>query len=416
VDHRAIVERLCRERRDLVSQGYDNALGYLSGLLPELEIHGYPSGTEVWNWIIPDRWEVDAAWVAAPDGRRIIDIDQHGLHVASYSQPIRRRVSHGELMAHLITRPDAADAVPFGYRYYRDDWAFCLQHNRLPELCHEYYDVLIDSRFEPGRLKVGEVYLPGAERDEIVLIGHLCHPFQANDNASGIAVLMGLADKLRNAVHQYSYRIILCPETIGSIAYLAHNEHLLHRMRYGIALDMLGNSNRLIAQLTPGGNTQLDRAAELVIGECAPYRMVIGNDERVLNSVGVRVPTISISRAARWGETSELPFRGYHSSMDTPDALDYDLLAEAQDAVEWILTLLDVNFSPQSRCRGPIMLSRHDLWIDPGDDHERGIQMQMVLDLLDGKHTVIDIAHQVGIDPAELLAWLYRMREKELIG
>ena len=410
-----IIERLCAERRDLISQGYDNALYYLADLVPEMQIHEYPTGTEAWSWIIPPKWEVRDAYVIAPHCKALINLENHGLHVMSYSRSVDKVVSHGELMAHLRTDPNAPDAIPFHFSYYKPDWAFCVEHNRLQEFTHDEYHVYIDSAHMRGELKVGEVFLPGAERDEIVLIAHLCHPYQANDNASGCAVLCALADRLRNTYHKLSYRIILCPETVGSIAYLAHNEHLLQHMKYGIAVDMLGNDNRLILQRTPKGDTQIDKAAELYIQESAPYRAVVSNDEKVLNAVGVKVPCISITRAEQWGAEGKIPYYGYHTSHDSPERIHSELLEQALQTIEQILKALNESYRPVSKVRGPIMLSRHGLWIDHAQDRELSLKQSEALDMLDGEHTVIDIAHSLGLDFDVLAGWLERFRQGGLI-
>ena len=50
-----------------------------------------------------------------------------------------------------------------------------------------------------------------------------------NDQLSGPAVLTGIAEKLMNKKNYYSYRFVLAPETIGSIAYLSKNLDILKK-------------------------------------------------------------------------------------------------------------------------------------------------------------------------------------------
>ena len=42
-------------KRDIVSDGYDQALYRLSQEVP-MKIHEYPSGEQCWTWRIPEKW------------------------------------------------------------------------------------------------------------------------------------------------------------------------------------------------------------------------------------------------------------------------------------------------------------------------------------------------------------------------
>jgi Peptidase family M28 len=62
--------------------------------------------------------------------------------------------------------------------------------------------------------------LPGADDGEFLLSAHLCHPRpSANDNASGVAALLGVARVLA-AGHGMGARFLWGPEFIGTAAYL----------------------------------------------------------------------------------------------------------------------------------------------------------------------------------------------------
>jgi hypothetical protein len=88
--------------------------------------------------------------------------------------------------------------------------------------------VVIRTRFEPGTLKVGEVVVPGGQPESFVLVAHLCHPAMVNDDLTGVVVgleaMRRLLDGFPDRQPDYTYRLLILPETIGSVAYLSHNE------------------------------------------------------------------------------------------------------------------------------------------------------------------------------------------------
>ena len=53
---------------------------------------------------------------------------------------------------------------------------------------------------------------------------NICHPSMANNEISGICLLMGIAQYIQsNFKTNYTYRFLFIPETIGSINYISDN-------------------------------------------------------------------------------------------------------------------------------------------------------------------------------------------------
>jgi aminopeptidase-like protein len=422
-----LITRLCELRRDLVSDGYDAALDILREYNPAIKVHEYPTGTQVWDWVIPHKWECDCGWVRDMRGHTVIDTSEHPMHVMSYSQPIDQLVSYSELEQHLHSNPHVPSGIPFEFSYYEPRWGFCIQHNHLPRFEAAQYHVHIDSEFSAGSLKVGELYLPGTTKQDIVLTAHLCHPYQANDNASGIAALLALAGSLP-AGHRYGYRFLFVPETIGTIAYLAHNEALIPQIKYAIAVDMLGtkplckydtqgNENEvpLVLQCSRQGDTQLDKAAEIVLRrgryEVTGFCSIIGNDEKVLNARGVDIPSISLARTQLTGQ----PYYGYHTHMDNAKALDYAAIERAIGVLHDILRVMDQNMVPLCTVTGPVCLSRHNLWVDYRRDPALNRKQAHVLNMLNGKHTLVDIAHELALGFDTLKCWIDELSTRGVV-
>ena len=173
--------------RNLVSDGYDQALNRLSQEVP-MTIHEYPTGEPCWTWRVPEKWTCDEAYLESMDGRRIVDVKDHPLHVVSYSLPFEGVVNRQDLLPHLHTHITIPGAIPFVFKYYDRDWGLCVSEEVKNTLKDEQYRVVIRTRFEPGTLKVGETVIMGKSKESIMLVAHLCHPALANDDMSGVAV------------------------------------------------------------------------------------------------------------------------------------------------------------------------------------------------------------------------------------
>jgi len=406
-----LIQDLWFKRRDIVSDGYDESLQYISKIIP-LKIHEIPTGTKCWTWIVPEKWSVEEAYIEDLDGNRILDLKDHPLHVISYSLPIDRVVTKEELMKHLHTNPKRPGAIPFEFKYYERDWGFCIQHNRLKEFTKDKYRVFINSKFEKGTLKVGDYTIEGETDETIVIMAHLCHPAMVNDDLTGVAVLVDIAKELSKRSNYYTYKFLLVPETIGSVAYLSQNEDVIPKLKYGIFLEMLGNDNIHALQLTRQGNTRLDRIARYVIKRKltnfreGPFRKIIGNDEMVFNGPGVNVPMISISR---------FPYPEYHTSDDNPGIISEENLIESKNLILEILNILDSDYIPQRKFKGPVFLSGYGLWVDWRVNKKLNENIEQIMLRLEGDKSIFDIAEELDMEFNDVLNYMNKFLEKGLI-
>ncbi len=401
----SIISDLWQLPRDIVSDGYDRALAYLAERVP-MTIHEYPTGTPVWTWRVPEKWTCEEAYLETLDGRRLLDYADHPLHVVSYSLPFEGVVSREELLAHLHVHPRLPDAIPFVFKYYERDWGLCASQTLRDSLTDPRYRVVIRTRFEPGTLKVGEIVIPGQSEETFILAAHLCHPHMVNDDLTGVAVLMGVAEALLSSNLptsnlRYTYRLLIVPETIGSVAYLSHNEDLIPKMVGGLFLEMLGNDSPHALQGSFYGDTPVDKTLWTALRGLDPqaywgdYRTVIGNDERQFNAPGVRVPMLSLSRV-ELPDSPTRPYREYHSSFDTPAIVTEERLRESRDVVLGLLEAWERNLYPVNNFKGEIFASGQGIWIDYRINPEGHRVLFRVMEHCDGTLSVAEIAEKVG--------------------
>ncbi len=422
-----MIAKLWRLPRDIISDGYDAALHALATQVP-MTIHEYPSGSECWTWIVPEKWTCHEAWLETLDGQRLFSYSDNPLHVVSYSLPKDGVITREELLTHLHVHPKLPNAIPFIFKYYERDWGLCCSRALRDNLNDSHYRVLIKSESSYGTLKVGEVTVPGRTSETFVLCAHLCHPAMVNDDLSGVVtgikVMQALLEKkdLR-----YTYRFLILPETIGSVAYLSHQQEAIPSMVGGLFLEMLGLQNPHALQLSFAGDTGVDKCLTEVLNEhdasgwTGPFRTVVGNDERQFNAPGVRVPMLSLSRVQPRG-TSDWPYYPeYHSSEDSPDLASSERLGESRDLVlKMIEALEQIQIGgkrqvPINLYQGEVFCSRYGLNVDVYSDPEGNRALFDIIFLIDGTKSIDEIADICRIGPDAAKRVVERLRLAGLV-
>jgi len=419
-----LINELWYLKRDIVSDDFDRALARLAEEVP-MSILEYPSGKRCWTWIIPEKWTCHAAYLETLDGQHLIDYADHPLHVVSYSLPFEGIVDRDELLQHLHVHPRLPQAIPFVFKYYDRDWGLCASQELRDSLKNDRYRVTIHTSFEPGKLKIGEIVIPGQSEEAVMLVNHLCHPAMVNDDLTGVVVGLEVARTLlerssRGKKPYYTYRFLILPETIGSVVYLSQHEDLIHKMVAGLFLEMLGNDSPHALQGSFQPDSQIDRCLMSALqgldphGYTAPYRTVIANDERQFNAPGVRVPMLSLSRVEPAGSPTR-PYREYHSSLDTPAVVTQERLETSRQLVLDLIDAWENNQYIVNRFKGEVFCSGYGIWIDyriNPDGHRRLFE---IMERCDGAHTVADIATELSISFQSVWEVVALLKSKELV-
>ena len=399
-----LIERLYPINRSLTGDGVRASLAIVREHAP-FEVHEVATGTPVLDWTVPQEWNVREAWIAGPDGRRLVDVDDHSLHLMGYSVPFRGRMPLGELREHLHTLPDQSDRIPYRTSYYAARWGFCLRHADLESWPDGVYEVCVDTTLADGHLTYGELVLPGRDRDEVLLHAHVCHPSLANDNLSSVALVTLMARELAQRPHRLSYRIVLLPGTIGAITWLARTEATVRDITAGLVLAGTGDAGPVTYKRSRQGAATVDRAVELVLRESgAPHAIEEfspwGYDERQYGSPGFDLPVGCLMR------TPHGRYPEYHTSGDDLTLVRPAALADTYEVLRGVLAVLEGearyrNLSP----KGEPQLGRRGLYGSLGgaaDKREAELALLWVLNQSDGHAALLDIAERSGVPFAQL--------------
>ena len=385
--------------RSITGDGVRETLGLVNEVIP-VETHEVPTGTKVFDWEIPNEWNIEAAYIKDSTGKKIVDFNDLNLHVLNYSTPVHKKVTLNELKKHIFTIPEQPDLIPYRTSYYQENWGFCMSHNQYVNLEEGDYEVVIQSSLKKGSLTYGEYFIPGEIEDEVLISTHICHPSLCNDNLSGIAISAFLSRWLSKQSPRFSYRFLFVPGTLGSIAWLKLNEENVSKIKHGLVITLLGDSSNFTYKKSRRGNAEIDQIVEhylkhagndFQINDFSPY----GYDERQYCSPGFNLPVGCFTRTPH-GEFPE-----YHTSGDNLEFVSSDNLAASIDALANVLFVLENNFTyinQNPKCEP--MLGKRGLYEKTGgrnDSKETQLAALWVLNMSDGNNSLLDIAYKSGM-------------------
>ena len=406
--------------RSITGKGTKETLKLIKQHLPQLKINSVPSGTNVFDWIIPKEWDVKEAYVITPSGEKICDFSKNNLHLVGYSIPFEGKISFDELKKHLYTLPDQPNATPYITSYYEERWGFCLSQEQFDTLENGSYKVIIKSTLFDGELNYGELLIKGKSDKEIFLSTYICHPSMANNELSGPTVVTFLAKWLQEINEtDFSYRIIFIPETIGSITYLSKNyKDMKNKIFAGFNVTCVGDDRAYSYLPSRNGKTISDMIAKHVLKWIDPNFIKYswldrGSDERQYCAPGIDLPIASILRT-KYGRYPE-----YHTSLDnlenvvTPKGLDggYWAIRKAIEAIErnkkYKITVL---CEPQMGKRGlyPTLSTK-------GTNKEVLLMMNFI-SFCDGQTSLLEIAESLNLPIWELYELVDKLESHSLIG
>ncbi|MFI7419371.1 DUF4910 domain-containing protein [Nonomuraea sp. NPDC049684] len=399
-----LVRRLYPLCRSITGDGLRRTLEIISGSAP-LEITEVPTGTQVLDWTIPREWNIRDAYVKDAAGNRVVDFRKSNLHVVGYSAPVEATMPLAELRGRLHTLPGQPDLVPYRTSYYAETWGFCLSQNTLDGLADGPYEVRIDSTLADGHLTYGEHVIRGRSSEEVLISCHVCHPSLANDNLAGVAVAVSLAALVRELAEPwYTYRFVFAPGTIGAITWLALNRERVDRIRHGLTLACAGDAGTVTYKRSRRGDAEIDQVFAHVLKD-RPHTLLdfspYGYDERQYCSPGFDLPVGSLTRTP-YGSYPE-----YHTSADDPDFVRPEAMEDTLETLWGAVRVLEGNRRYQNLSPyGEPQLGARGLYGSLGgrsDTKQAQMAMLWVLNLSDGRHSLLDIAERSNL-PFQALA------------
>jgi aminopeptidase-like protein len=405
--------------RSITGDGIEYTLKYIQNRIP-ININYIPTGTQVFDWKIPKIWNIKNAWIKNSKGDKIVDLNDHYLHVLNYSIPINKKVSLEELKKHLYTLEDFPDWIPYRTSYYQENWGFCMKHNDFLNLKEDEYEVFIDSSLENGNLCYGDLLIKGEVEKEILISSYCCHPQQCNDSLSGTIVALHLAEYLLKQKNYYSYRFVFIPETIGSIAYLSKNLEVMKKNTVGgYTLTCLGDEGDFTYLKTRNENQMIDRVTLFLLESSGVKYKVrdfnqCGSDERQYNYPGVDLNIGSLMKTKYW------EFDEYHTSADNLNFVTQKGLEDSYNFYLKCIELIERNhYYVNTKICEP-QLGKYGLYnfIGVEKNIKNNINSMNILTFLyyaDGKNDIISISKILNLKIEVIYHLITVLTEKKLL-
>jgi aminopeptidase-like protein len=423
-----LINELYAFNYSVTGSGSDLAAKRLCKELP-FEIFEYESGQSLNGWKIPPACEVVKAELSK-NGKLIYDGRSSALGVPAQSASFSGELSLEELEPHLFTA-EHGDAIPYHWSnlYHTSDtlWGLCMPRRIKENLSEGLYSVELITRKIPATMKVLLYTLPGEHEDPILINAHNCHPYQANDDISGVATGIEIMRQLAKLPsRRYTYKLMIAPELFGPMFWLEEiGAEQSAKIRGVILLKSVGNRRNLRLQRSFAGNSLMDRAAEYVFGhrygnfDSGDFRTIYGNDETVFEAPPYRIPSISLTR---W------PFDQYHTDLDTPEYLDEANLQDTVEATLEICDALEKNIVYEPNFSGLVCLSSYGLYKsvpsqkgNNGIDYYGSVQgrwnrlMNSLPSHLDDKDGLLTLAEYYRLPIGELDEYLREWHQKGLV-
>jgi hypothetical protein len=397
-DMSKIIKDLFPICRSITGPGIQKSLKYLENIVPEFRRLKFKTGSKVFDWKIPKEWNINDAYVKDLKNKKIIDFKKNNLHLVNFSSPIKKRVKKEELIKHIFTLKNQPLSIPYVTSYYKKNWGFCITEKQKKKLKDKFYDVFIDSKLKKGNLHLSHAIFKGKSEKEIFFSSYLCHPSMANNELSGPAVLIKLAHYIsKKKKLKFSYRFVLLPETIGSIAYLSRFKNILKKkMICGYNISCVGDEGHYSHIQSKYGNSLADISIEQALinkKKTKQYSFLNrGSDERQYCAPGIDLPVCGFSRS-KYGEYPE-----YHTHKDNLNFISQRGLNNSYKVLKFIVDNFEKNPSwnkfPKTKVLCEPNLGKRNLY--PSISQKKNYNnLNLRMDLItysDGKKNLLQIS------------------------
>lgn len=360
-------------------------------------------GSEVLSWIIPLYWKVIKGQLKDLSGNILIDFKNNPLHLWTNSISFQGRITKQELENHILTDKNRPDLIPYHYKFgfstLPQNWGFCISYNDYVKMQDNEYIVDIETELHNDNyMMTGVKTIKGKEmgRGTYIFAAHTCHPAIAVDGLTNVIVLMEVFKELEKRNVKNTYKFVFGSEYYAAAAFLnTLNEKEEKTIKGAFFCDLIGADTKPAYSSSFQGDSLIDSITAHIFKHRVKdystygYRQLIGNDEMFYNGPYYNIPTVTLGQ--------NVPAY-YHSSGDNYEKIDFDMLETYKEYILDIINILETDYVPVLKYKGPLCLSRYNLYIDFKANPEGYRHIEAAQILADGKTSCFQIAEKTGAE------------------
>lgn len=362
------------------------------------EIIPTKSGSEVLTWVIPEYHHVKKGVLKRLNGEVIADFHRNPLYLWTHSVNFSGTVSKKELINHILTDEKRPTMIPYHYRQgfsiKAETWGFCLPYKVYSTLNDDEYVVDIQVDINNNEDMLTGVAQAGNGGKTYIFAAHTCHPAQATDGLTNVALLTQIFKKLQTMDLKNTYKFVFGPEYYAAAVFLERlSDNEIQNINGAFFLDLIGADTDFAFSTSFQGDSFIDSIVEHIFShnilkyEKYSYRQLIGNDEMFYNGPYYNIPTVTLGQVVP-------PY--YHSSDDNYDNIDFSKIEEYEKIIFDIIDVLETDYVPVLKYKGPLCLSRYNLYIDIRNNKDAYKHIEAMQILADGNISCFNIAMQIG--------------------
>ena len=383
------------------------------------------SNENYYSWKRPKYWRLKSATIKSLDDKTIISSKNNLLHVLMHSMPIEDEISFDDLKDHLFVE-ETHDFIPYRTSYYKENWGFCVNNKQLQEIQkHKKLKVKIESSLEDHPVPYGDCVINGNSDNEILITSYICHPNMANNELSGILLIVRLIKMVehlsKKGLLPLTIRFLLAPETFGSIAYINENyKHLLNNTKGVIVCSCVGDGRKvsLVRGRLPREFYSCLKLCSMHVAnekglEFSEYDFLDrGADERQFASPHVALDVGTLCNT-KFGDYPE-----YHTSADNLDIISESAISMSSEIIIRTIIFYSQNNKPILKEPCEPMFSRFGIYPHTRNYSETKKEVMNLLNFSaysDGTNYLHQIADKCSLSDLETLGLLTAFKENGVL-
>ena len=411
-----IIKKHIHTSRTPVSKESNQAVQDIADIL-NAEVISAKSGSEVLTWVIPEYWHVKKGVLKRLNGEVIADFSENPLYLWTNSINFQGIISKEELSKHIFTDKKRPNLIPYhykqGFSIKADNWGFSLPYNVWSNMNDSEYEVDIQVDINNNENMLTGVSTVGNGGKTYIFAAHTCHPAQGIDGLSNVALLTQIFKKLQSMELKNTYKFVFGAEYYAAAVFLERlSDDDLEKVNGAFFLDIIGANTYFAFSSSFFGDSFVDKVVEHIFSNNTAdfkkygYRQLIGNDEMFYNGPYYKIPTVTLGQ--------DIP-EYYHTSGDDYSNICFDKIDEYEKLIFNIIDVLETDYVPVLKYKGPLYLSRYNLYIDIRNNKDAYKHIEAMQILADGKLSCFEIAQKIGAEYSFVKKFFDMIKSNNLI-